>query len=78
MTDVVRPVTLLTAVLTGIIGADFAPAPILAQSALEWDTATTAAFDDLPTVSVATDATWPPMEYINRDGELVGFDIDLE
>ncbi len=28
-------------------------------------------------VAVATDATWPPMEYVNRDGELVGFDIDL-
>lgn len=26
---------------------------------------------------VATDATWPPMEYINEDKELVGFDIDL-
>lgn len=26
---------------------------------------------------VATDATWPPMEFINEDKELVGFDIDL-
>jgi polar amino acid transport system substrate-binding protein len=28
-------------------------------------------------ITVATDATWPPMEFINEDGELVGFDIDL-
>ncbi len=25
----------------------------------------------------ATDSTWPPMEYINEDKELVGFDIDI-
>lgn len=29
------------------------------------------------TVVVATDATWPPMEYVNEDREIVGFDIDL-
>ena len=29
------------------------------------------------TISVGTDATWPPMEFINEDKELVGFDIDL-
>jgi polar amino acid transport system substrate-binding protein len=29
------------------------------------------------TVVVATDATWPPMEYINEDREIVGYDIDL-
>ncbi len=28
-------------------------------------------------ITVATDATWPPMEYINADKEIVGFDIDL-
>ncbi len=28
-------------------------------------------------VRVATDATWPPMEFINTQRELVGFDIDL-
>jgi polar amino acid transport system substrate-binding protein len=28
-------------------------------------------------VVVATDATWPPMEYVNEDKEIVGFDIDL-
>jgi polar amino acid transport system substrate-binding protein len=26
---------------------------------------------------VATDATWPPMEYLNEDDEIVGFEIDL-
>lgn len=25
----------------------------------------------------ATDATWPPMEFVNEEGEIVGFDIDL-
>ena len=25
----------------------------------------------------ATDATWPPMEFVNDKGEIVGFDIDL-
>ncbi|MFP4153655.1 MAG: basic amino acid ABC transporter substrate-binding protein [Alkalispirochaeta sp.] len=29
------------------------------------------------TITVATDATWPPMEFINTDQEIVGFDIDL-
>jgi polar amino acid transport system substrate-binding protein len=28
-------------------------------------------------IVIATDATWPPMEYINEDKEIVGFDIDL-
>lgn len=28
-------------------------------------------------IVVATDATWPPMEFIDGDGNLVGFDIDL-
>jgi len=28
-------------------------------------------------ILVATDATWPPMEYIDSEGNLVGFDIDL-
>jgi polar amino acid transport system substrate-binding protein len=29
------------------------------------------------TIVVATDATWPPMEFVNADKEIVGFDIDL-
>lgn len=28
-------------------------------------------------ITVGTDATWPPMEFVNEDRELVGFDIDL-
>ncbi len=28
-------------------------------------------------VVVATDATWPPMEFVNTEKEIVGFDIDL-
>ncbi|MFO8064200.1 MAG: basic amino acid ABC transporter substrate-binding protein [Spirochaetota bacterium] len=28
-------------------------------------------------ITVGTDATWPPMEFVNEDKELVGFDIDL-
>ncbi len=28
-------------------------------------------------VVVATDATWPPMEYVNEEREIVGYDIDL-
>jgi polar amino acid transport system substrate-binding protein len=29
------------------------------------------------TIVVATDATWPPMEYVNENKEIVGYDIDL-
>jgi len=28
-------------------------------------------------ITVASDATWPPMEFIDADKEIVGFDIDL-
>ena len=31
-----------------------------------------------PTITVATDATWPPMEYVNANKQIVGFDIDRE
>jgi polar amino acid transport system substrate-binding protein len=30
-----------------------------------------------PTITVATDATWPPMEFVNTNKQIVGFDIDL-
>jgi len=36
-----------------------------------------AAGPQVPTIKVATDATWPPMEFVNTDKELVGFDVDL-
>lgn len=32
---------------------------------------------DVTTITVATDATWPPMEFVNQDKEIVGYDIDL-
>ena len=32
---------------------------------------------DVTRLTVATDATWPPMEFIKQDQEIVGFDIDL-
>ncbi len=28
-------------------------------------------------IKIATDATWPPMEYIDENSDLVGFDVDL-
>lgn len=33
--------------------------------------------DTTDRITVATDATWPPMQFINENRELVGFDIDL-
>ncbi|KGE71935.1 basic amino acid ABC transporter substrate-binding protein [Spirochaeta lutea] len=33
--------------------------------------------DGVLTITVASDATWPPMEFINENKELVGFDIDV-
>ena len=26
---------------------------------------------------IASDATWPPMEFVNADKEIVGYDIDF-
>lgn len=31
----------------------------------------------ISTLVVATDASWPPMEYMNKEGTISGFDIDL-
>ena len=28
-------------------------------------------------LAIATDATWPPMEFVNKDKEIVGFNIDM-
>lgn len=28
-------------------------------------------------LTIATDATWPPMEFVNKDKEIVGFNIDI-
>jgi polar amino acid transport system substrate-binding protein len=32
---------------------------------------------EVTTITVGTDATWPPMEFVNEDKELAGYDIDL-
>jgi len=54
------------------------PSLLGAQSALaDDDRPRDGADGPYPVVTVATDSTWPPMEYFNRDRELVGFDIDL-
>ncbi len=37
----------------------------------------TAAAEEKPVIVIATDATWPPMEMVNENKEIVGFDIDL-
>lgn len=36
-----------------------------------------ASTSDVRRLTVATDATWPPMEYIDENRQIVGFDIDL-
>ena len=28
-------------------------------------------------ISVASDCTWPPMEFVNKDKQIVGFSVDL-
>ncbi len=33
--------------------------------------------EDITKITVASDCTWPPMEYISEDKEIVGFDIDM-
>jgi len=33
--------------------------------------------NETPTIVVATDPTYPPMEFLNDSGEMVGFDIEL-
>lgn len=48
-------------------------AAFLAVTAL----ATTAAFAAPKKIVVATDATWPPMEMVDKDKKIVGFDIDF-
>ncbi|NQT58157.1 MAG: basic amino acid ABC transporter substrate-binding protein [Bacteroidetes bacterium] len=36
-----------------------------------------AAQEESNTIIIASDATWPPMEFIDVKGDLVGFDIDM-
>jgi polar amino acid transport system substrate-binding protein len=49
-----------------LIALSLVPITLFAGGAAEEDT-----------VMIATDATWPPMEYIDENGELVGFDVEL-
>ncbi|MDO9515587.1 MAG: basic amino acid ABC transporter substrate-binding protein [Syntrophales bacterium] len=35
------------------------------------------AAEDTTTITCATDATWPPMEMVNENKDIVGFDIDF-
>ncbi len=35
------------------------------------------AADDMKTIVVATDATWPPMEMVDKDKNIIGYDIDF-
>ncbi|WP_027722942.1 basic amino acid ABC transporter substrate-binding protein [Maridesulfovibrio zosterae] len=30
-----------------------------------------------PVVTIASDCTWPPMEFVNKDKQIVGFSVDL-
>jgi len=36
-----------------------------------------AAGPQVPVIKIATDATWPPMEFVDTNKQLVGFDVDL-
>ena len=36
-----------------------------------------AADDSVRVITIASDATWPPMEFVNENKEIVGFNVDL-
>ncbi len=36
-----------------------------------------AAEEAVRTITIASDATWPPMEFVNENKEIVGFNVDL-
>ena len=56
--------TLATIALLGMIIS-----PLMASSA--------SAAEKMRTITVATDATWPPMEFVDAKKNIVGFDIDF-
>ncbi|MBF9015572.1 MULTISPECIES: basic amino acid ABC transporter substrate-binding protein [unclassified Oceanispirochaeta] len=33
--------------------------------------------EDSSVITIASDATWPPMEFLNENKEIIGFDVDL-
>lgn len=70
-----RPLRLLTTIAVGIILV-FPTAQSGAGGSGE-STAPTARDSASKPIVAATDATWPPMEYIDENGQIVGFDIDL-
>ncbi|WP_320007926.1 basic amino acid ABC transporter substrate-binding protein [Maridesulfovibrio sp.] len=39
--------------------------------------AATPAFAGKKVISIASDCTWPPMEFVNKDKQIVGFSVDL-
>ena len=51
-----------------LVMAGFIASPVISGTAL--------AADEI-TITVATDATWPPMEMVDADKNIVGFDIDF-
>ncbi len=54
---------------TLLVLVSFVIAPVVSGSA--------SAADKTLTITVATDATWPPMEMVDKDKNIVGFDIDF-
>ena len=71
--NIVVVIVVVAALFLPAVGTHRAPA----QSALDWTDEQRRTYETYPEIQVATDSTWPPMEYINRNRELVGFDIDL-
>ena len=50
---------------------------IVSIFAVAFDKKEVMAAEEVKTFVVATDATWPPMEMVNENKEIVGFDIDF-
>jgi polar amino acid transport system substrate-binding protein len=64
--NMIKKTLLLIVVLTAVAGIIFAGGPKEKEA------------EGIMKIVVATDATWPPMEYVDEDTkEIVGFDIDL-
>ncbi|WP_432736527.1 basic amino acid ABC transporter substrate-binding protein [Maridesulfovibrio sp. FT414] len=40
-------------------------------------TATAAYAGSAPVITIASDCTWPPMEFVNKDKQIVGFSVEL-
>ena len=70
---------LATVLLTGCSTSEPQPAPEPAQPTVNTDIAASvpAPIRERGTLTVATDPNYPPMEFLNVDGELTGAEIDL-